>query len=384
MIDIQVFSKSLKATWIKKYLDEGNQGKWKYFFDLELERHGGSIALTSNLNKKDTIENLKIKNCFMKETLLIWAEVNFDEHIMSEKQFLEQSLWHNSLVRINNCPIFCREWFHKGVKKVKHLKDVSNIFLTFAEMQRKYSLNICPLQYYGLLSTLKSLWNTCKNNYINNCDYESFAAKLAKCQRANKLLYTKLISIKSTHPTHNQQKWLKDCHQNDVDSINWRDAYQLASKYTKSTKILEFQYKFLHRRIATNDFLTRIGVRDNPNCSFCNREQEKLLHLFWACPKVASFWHDLTVRLTLLHITPEHYTIDPLVALGLKPDSSKNHQQINFSCLLARNYIWMSKRKETAPKVEGFLQYLKSIYSIETNAQSAVPKKWKSLNTLFW
>ena len=32
MIDIQVFSKSLKCTWIKKYLDEENQGKWKYFF----------------------------------------------------------------------------------------------------------------------------------------------------------------------------------------------------------------------------------------------------------------------------------------------------------------------------------------------------------------
>ena len=38
----------LKATWIKKYLDEVNQGKWKYFFDPELERHGGSIVLTRN------------------------------------------------------------------------------------------------------------------------------------------------------------------------------------------------------------------------------------------------------------------------------------------------------------------------------------------------
>ena len=185
------------------------------------------------------------------------------------------------------------------------------------------------------------------------------------------------------HPTHNQQKWQKDCHQNAVDSIDWRDAYQLASKYTKSTRILEFQYKVLHRRIATNDFLTKIGVRDDPNCSFCNGEQEKLLHLFWSCPKVASFWHDLIVRLTLLHITPEHYTIDPLVALGLKPDSSKNHPQINFSCLLARYYIWMSKRKETAPKIEGFLQYLKSIYNTEANAESALPKKWEFLNTLF-
>ena len=32
MIDIQSFSKALKATWIRKYLDTTNQGKWKLFF----------------------------------------------------------------------------------------------------------------------------------------------------------------------------------------------------------------------------------------------------------------------------------------------------------------------------------------------------------------
>ena len=148
--------------------------------------------------------------------------------------------------------------------------------------------------------------------------------KLTKCQSANKLAYAKLVSTKCTPPIHTQKKWLKDCHLNDVDSINWQDAYQLASKYTKSTRNLEFQYKFLHRRIATNDFLTKTGIRDNPNCSFCNEEQEKLHHLFWSCPKVVTFWPELIVRLTLLNITSEHYIIEPLVALGLKPDSSKN------------------------------------------------------------
>lgn len=131
----------------------------------------------------------------------------------------------------------------------------------------------------------------------------------------------------------------------------------------------------MHRRISTNDFLTKIGIKDNPNCSFCNREPEKLLHCFWSCPIVASFWHSLIAKLTLLHITPEHYTLDILVALGLKPDSSKNCQQINFLYLLARNYIWISKRNETAPKVVVFLQYLKSFYEIETNAGTTLPKK---------
>ena len=31
MTDIDSFSKCLKATWIKKYLDEENKGKWKIF-----------------------------------------------------------------------------------------------------------------------------------------------------------------------------------------------------------------------------------------------------------------------------------------------------------------------------------------------------------------
>ena len=172
-------------------------------FDLELERHGGSIGLISNLNKKDTIENLKIKNCFIKVTLLIWAEVNFEDHIMSEKQFHEQILWHNSLVRIDNCPIFYQEWFDSSrTTKVKHLKNASHNFLSLAEMKRKYSLNFCLLKYYGLTSALNSLWN--------KCNYESLVEKFTRSQSANKLVYTKRISTKCTHPTHNQQKWLKD------------------------------------------------------------------------------------------------------------------------------------------------------------------------------
>ena len=106
MLDIESFSRSLKATWIKKYLDKENRGKWKLFFDLELEKSGGATVLTSNLNTKDTIQTLKINNQFISEVLTIWAEVNFEEEITSESQFLDQSLWHNSLIRISNHPIF--------------------------------------------------------------------------------------------------------------------------------------------------------------------------------------------------------------------------------------------------------------------------------------
>ena len=40
MIDLISFNKSLKTTWIKKYLDNSNSGKWKIFFDMALKKFG--------------------------------------------------------------------------------------------------------------------------------------------------------------------------------------------------------------------------------------------------------------------------------------------------------------------------------------------------------
>ena len=37
MIDIKIFGKVLKSSWVKKYLDPENQGKWKLLFDYELQ-----------------------------------------------------------------------------------------------------------------------------------------------------------------------------------------------------------------------------------------------------------------------------------------------------------------------------------------------------------
>ena len=41
MIDIASFNKALKSVWLRKYLDESNKGKWKIFFDADLENLGG-------------------------------------------------------------------------------------------------------------------------------------------------------------------------------------------------------------------------------------------------------------------------------------------------------------------------------------------------------
>ena len=60
MIDLVSFNKSLKLTWIKKYLDSSNKGKWKIFLDLKLGKNAGELVFAGNLSVKDT--KIKFKN----------------------------------------------------------------------------------------------------------------------------------------------------------------------------------------------------------------------------------------------------------------------------------------------------------------------------------
>ena len=66
MIDLFSFNKSLKSTWIKKYLDTNNNGKWKLFLDDVLKNCGSENILTSNLNIRDTLEITKVSNSFFR------------------------------------------------------------------------------------------------------------------------------------------------------------------------------------------------------------------------------------------------------------------------------------------------------------------------------
>ena len=64
MIDIASFNRSLKATWIKKYIDKENCGSWKSVFDSELEKYGGEVTLTGNLITKDSHNIIKVSDPF--------------------------------------------------------------------------------------------------------------------------------------------------------------------------------------------------------------------------------------------------------------------------------------------------------------------------------
>ena len=79
MIDIKLFNKTLKSSWMAKYLDSENHGKWKLLFGLELQFSGEEI-FRGNLSKEDLSKNLKISDSFISEILRIWTDIKHSLH----------------------------------------------------------------------------------------------------------------------------------------------------------------------------------------------------------------------------------------------------------------------------------------------------------------
>ena len=150
MIDIKTFNSSLKAIWVKKYLDSANTEKLELFFDFYLAKHGGKRLILGNLNTDD-IKYLNIKDEFLKEILHIWAKINFQNTL---GDFQNIPLWHNSLIRVGKTPVHFPSWSIRSINQVKDLLDGKSSFLTYAAFNSKYSLPSNFLHYYGLISAV--------------------------------------------------------------------------------------------------------------------------------------------------------------------------------------------------------------------------------------
>ena len=139
--------------------------------------------------------------------------------------------------------------------------------------------------------------------------------------------------------------------------ILWRKV-----RSTKSTKLIEFQFILLHRRIPTNDFWLKIGGKENEIYAFCNNSSETLIHLFWSCHVTSSFWKSVTDWLQNALPLIGKYNILNITARGLRlePHSTEYSCQLNYCLLLARFHIWQAKMDEISPNFANFLPLINS------------------------
>ena len=119
---------------------------------------------------------------------------------------------------------------------------------------------------------------------------------------------------------------------------------------------------------TTNLLLTKINIKQDPTCSFCQKPFRNLIHLFWDRSKIAVFWENVSKKLKQCILRSTHYPI----YLGMRPDTSKR----NFCFLSVRHHIRSCRANNNIPLLASFLLPHKSHFRIESNNLNTISKKW--------
>ena len=322
-------------------------------------------------------------NCFWRDVLIAWSFYKYYNPVKL-KEIVSQSIWNNSFIKIDGQIIFFRRWFDQGVKYITDILTENGNFKLFIDMQSEFNLNANQfMRYYAIVCAIKSKWKNIfsQGNLNYPCDDHKLQLFLSKKQ-PTKFCYSMLVSNVCLNliNTKHLNKWESDLSMNLETLIQWQDRFKRIYKATLDTKIRTFQFKFIHRRIATNKFLYRIGVKSSPTCNFCRHESQDLMHLFFHCSAVKTFWTEVNKWLFELDAF-----VSSLSILDICFGVNSRNDFVNTIIFYGKHFIYRYKYIEKIlvfnhfQKEIIFLEKVERIIALRQGKISVHLEKWKVL-----
>lgn len=178
-------------------------------------------------------------------------------------------------------------------------------------------------------------------------------------------------------------KWINIIKEH-VNENDWGTIFASPFQTTIDTSLQWFQYRIIHRTIATNYFLNKIQYTDNPNCTFCNINTETIEHLFWECTYVQQLLNTLFKdKCNLYYVNKVNFI------LGILDNALETYKAHNTLFLFIKRYIYNSRVRKIKPNIKGLTFYIKWQYnvllqnSITHNSLINFTQDWKDILLLF-
>lgn len=93
----------------------------------------------------------------------------------------------------------------------------------------------------------------------------------------------------------------------NMSETKWKKIFIFPFVHIKNSKLQWLQFRINNHILVTNSFLFKIGKVHSNICSFCQNNEETILHLLWECLDV----RNLLSRFTSICETKEvHFTLD--------------------------------------------------------------------------
>ena len=124
-------------------------------------------------------------------------------------------------------------------------------------------------------------------------------------------------------------------------NLDWKLIYLLPRKLTKNPSLRAFQYKVLKNMLYLNHKLFQFKVSTTSLCSYCNKHDETVHHLFSTCNEVISLWTEIKLYflndIKLIALCPQ------IAILGYTNTDDRCFITQNLILLIFEFYVYKSR-----------------------------------------
>jgi hypothetical protein len=344
MINVDYMAKALKASWVRKIF-QNNSNKWTnipklYFTDYNFE----DFCLT-RFDKRSFPKKLPT---FYVQCLTIIDEMRTQEPT-TQSEVLNEYIWYNKDIHIDRSPVFYKDWYINGVKKVKDLMNAKKDFMSEDELKAKYGLHNFPfVHYHSLRQAIPYSWKQILkkdiievNGYTEgkiNIKLGDSVVPIDGCP--NNCLYWQILRNNNQSIPTAIHYWKNAFQLNDVEMSK---AFCVPFRCVRDIKIQSLQYKILHHIYACRLKLYQWKIKPTNNCLTCG-DTDTLEHHFFECREALLFWSSLN-NWWKNHCNKCTINDKKTVLLGLY-NKECHFRQLNYITLKAKWYISRTKYNE--------------------------------------
>ena len=143
----------------------------------------------------------------------------------------------------------------------------------------------------------------------------------------------------------------------------------------------DFQYKILNRILFTNSKLFKLKLVESPLCSFCDKNEETLEHLFVFWEHSKAFWKEISSWLHECSIETLPDLTDQINIMFRLFDVDNHFMILNHIMLIAKQTILLCRQKSFTPS---FIIFLAHLLPKRIEEYQAKEKKKLNLHLMKW
>ena len=282
--DVSIQSASLKITWVKKFIDDCCNSKWKAVVKDKLTVTDGITIFHCEGN----VKQLSLYDNFWAETADVWYKISGDlDTDASGSQLLSKPLWQNRVMQLESNPnVRKQEFIRRGILTIQDLyhSDHKRI-LTVNELESKYGFGHF-LTWQSLLRSIPShISRVLARDKPGTAEQLNSVSTLEEVGKTAKWSYK--IILQQSNPTIPANCQGKRKNELALDQeFKWEETYDQLYASTQDFKLRWLQFRIWHRIITTNDRLAVYGLRETDDCDRCPGVRESIQHVFLHCSAV--------------------------------------------------------------------------------------------------